>query len=89
MPTITDLEADYIPLQEASEFLGITKEKLSVITRASQYKDIFEIRVFENKKWISKKNFQQFLNAQNVYQVKKISASTVNEIHQLIFSHAV
>ena len=50
MPTITDLEADYIPLQDAAELLGITKEKLSVITRASRFKDIFEIRVFENKK---------------------------------------
>lgn len=71
MPTIMDLEADYIPLQEAAQLLGITREKLSVITRASRYKDIFEIRVFENKKWISKKSFQQFLNAQNVYQVQK------------------
>lgn len=71
MPTITDLEADYIPLQNAADLLGITKEKLSVITRASRFKDIFEIRVFENKKWISKKSFQQFLNAQNVYKVEK------------------
>ena len=44
---------------------------MSVITRASRFKDIFEIRVFENKKWISKKSFQQFINAQNVYQVEK------------------
>ena len=71
MPTIMDLEADYIPLQEAAQLLDITREKLSVITRASRYKDIFEIRVYENKKWISKKSFQQFLNAQNVYQVQK------------------
>lgn len=71
MPTLTDLEADFIPLQEAARLLGITKEKLSVITRASRYKDIFEIRVYDNKKWISKKSFQQFLNAQNVYQVIK------------------
>lgn len=71
MPTLTDLEADFIPLQEAAGLLGITKEKLSVITRASRYKDIFEIRVYDNKKWISKKSFQQFLNAQNVYQVIK------------------
>ena len=71
MPTLTDLEADFIPLQEAAGLLGITKEKLSVITRASRYKDICEIRVYDNKKWISKKSFQQFLNAQNVYQVIK------------------
>jgi predicted DNA-binding transcriptional regulator AlpA len=69
MPCLVDLETDYIPLQQAADLLGITKEKLSVITRASRYKSVFEIRVFENKKWISKKSFQYFLNAQNVYQV--------------------
>ena len=69
LPTITDLEADYIRLSEAAELLGITKEKLSMITRASRFKDCFEVRVYENKKWISKKSFQHFLNAQNVYQV--------------------
>lgn len=69
LPTITELEADYIRLSEAAELLGITKEKLSMITRASRFKDCFEVRVYENKKWISKKSFQYFLNAQNVYQV--------------------
>ena len=78
MPTLTDLEADFIPLQEAAGLLGITKEKLSVITRASRYKDIFEIRVYDNKKWISKKSFQQFLNAQNVYQVIKESEKEIS-----------
>lgn len=68
MPSITELEADCITLQEAAALLGITREKLSVITRTSRFKDMFEIRVFENKKWISKKSFRQFLNAQNVYK---------------------
>lgn len=43
MPTITDLRADFIPLHEAAALLGITKEKMSVITRASRFKDCFEI----------------------------------------------
>ena len=71
MPAIADLEADYIPLQNAADLLGISREKLSGITRSNRFKDIFEIRVFENRKWISKKSFQQFLNAQNAYQVEK------------------
>ena len=71
MPTITDLQADFIPLHEAAALIGITKEKMSVITRASRFKDCFEIQVFEDKKWISKKSFQHFLNAQSVYQVVK------------------
>ena len=68
---ITDLQTDFIPLHEATALLGITKEKMSVITRASRFKDCFEIQVFEDKKWISKKSFQHFLNAQSVYQVVK------------------
>lgn len=57
--------------RDAANLLGITKEKLSVITRASRFKEYFEIRVFEDKKWISKKSFQYFLNAQSVYQVTR------------------
>ena len=71
MPTLMDMEADYILLQDAAELLGITREKLSAITRMSRFKTDFEIRIFQNKKWISKKSFQQFLNAQSVYQVIK------------------
>lgn len=58
-------------MQDAADLLGITKEKLSVITRASRFREYFEIRVFEDKKWISKKSFQYFLNAQSVYQVTR------------------
>ena len=79
LPTITDLEADYIRLSEEAELLGITREKLSMITRASRFKDCFEVRVYENKKWISKKSFQHFLNAQNVYQVTGKSVRKVSE----------
>lgn len=84
MPTLMDLEADYIPLQDAAELLGITREKLSVITRTSRFKEDFEIRVFENKKWISKKSFQQFLNAQSVYQVKKEPEKNQNADKELM-----
>lgn len=71
LPTITELEKDYIPLADAAELLEITREKLSVITRTSRFKELFEIQVFDSKKWISKSSFQKFLNAQNVYQVRK------------------
>ena len=67
--SLAELELDYISLCDGATLLGITKEKLSVITRASRFKDMFEIRVFYNKKWISKKSFQKFLNAQTVYKI--------------------
>ena len=43
--------------RDAANLLGITKEKLSVITRASRFREYFEIRVFEDKKWISRRIF--------------------------------
>ncbi len=69
LPTITDLESNYISISDAAMLLGITREKLSHITRRSNFSNIFEIVVFDDKKWISKKSFQLFLNAQTVYKV--------------------
>lgn len=69
LPTISNLESNYIPIADATMLLGITREKLSHITRRSNLSDLFEIVVFNDKKWISKKSFQLFLNAQNTYKV--------------------
>ncbi len=69
LPTIIELQEDYIALAEAAKLLNITKEKLSSITKRSRFSSLFEIKVYEDKKWVSKKSFQQFLNAQNVYQI--------------------
>lgn len=62
-------------MDDAAKLIGVTREKLSMITRTSRFKDDFEIRVYENRKWISKKIFQQFLNAQSVYKVKNTAES--------------
>ena len=68
LPSPTELEKDYVPLQDAAALLGITKEKMSAVTRTDRFRDMFDIRVFDNKKWISKKSFQKFLNIQDVYK---------------------
>lgn len=86
--TLTELEEDYISLDSAAKLLGITREKLSMITRTSRFKDDFEIRVYENKKWISKKSFQQFLNAQSVYQVKNPVESSLPEKRAVVETKA-
>ncbi len=69
LPTISDLESNYISIGDAAMLLGITREKLSHITRRSNLADLFEVVIFDDKKWISKKSFQLFLNAQNTYRV--------------------
>lgn len=68
-PDIIDLEENYIPLHKAASSLGITKEQLSVLIRTDPFKRIFETQIFENRRWISNKSFQQFLNIQEKYQV--------------------
>lgn len=75
IPTITELEENFIQAWDAAELLGITREKIAIVMRSKKYGNIFEIAVFDNKKWISKKSFQQFLNIQNSYQLKKKSNS--------------
>lgn len=69
IPDISELESDYIPLQDAAELLKITNKELVSLGRYGKYKDILDITVYDNKKWISKKSFQNFLNAQNEYKV--------------------
>lgn len=71
LPTIAEMESEYITLQEGAKLLGIKKEKLLVMTRSGDFKDLFVTRVFNSKKWISKESFQQFLNAQDDYQIVK------------------
>ncbi|MDD3137663.1 MAG: helix-turn-helix domain-containing protein [Lachnospiraceae bacterium] len=75
IPTITELKEKFIQAWDAAELLGITKEKIAIVIRSKKYGDIFEIVVFDNKKWITKKSFQQFLNVQNSYQLKKKRSS--------------
>ena len=66
MPTSEELETDYISAKEAAKLLNISCEELAKLIR---YKDILHAIVFDDKKLISKKSFQTFLNAQNDYRV--------------------
>ncbi len=84
LPTISELEENYIPIGDAANSLGITREKMAAITRISAFKDVFEIIVYEDKKWISKKSFQQFLNAQSVYQVVSENKEDSDQEEQLV-----
>ena len=77
MPTISDMERDYIRFEEAAMFLDVMEPEMLKLIRTSEYRNLFDIRIFNNKKWISRKSFQLFLNAQNEYRINKEDNETV------------
>ena len=77
MPTISDMKKDYIRFEEAAMLLDVMESEMLKLIRTSEYRNLFEIRIFNNKKWISRKSFQLFLNAQNEYHINKEDNETV------------
>ena len=69
MPTISDMEKDYIRFEEAAMLLDVMDQEMLKLIRTSEYRKLFDVRIFNNKKWISRKSFQLFLNAQNEYRI--------------------
>ena len=69
IPTISNMEKGYIRFKETARLLNIQEDTMLKLIRTSKYKAFFEVRVFDNKKWISKKSFRLFLNAQNEYRI--------------------
>lgn len=69
IPTAEELEKDYICLQDAADLLGISREKLAKIARREEIGRLLDSTICNNKRWIIRKSFQLFLNAQNVYHI--------------------
>ena len=69
IPTVEELGSKYILVCDAAELLGISYDELVRLSKYGKYKCILKMIVFENKKWFLKKDFQNFLNAQNEYQL--------------------
>lgn len=69
IPTAEELENDYICLQDAADLLGISREKLAKIARREEIGRLLDSTICNNKRWITRKSFQLFLNAQNVYHI--------------------
>ena len=67
--SINDMKKDYIRFEETAKLLNIQEEAMLKLIRTGEYKRLFEVRVFDNKRWISRKSFRLFLNAQNEYRV--------------------
>lgn len=69
IPTAEELENDYICLQDAADLLRISREKLAKIARSEEIGRLLDSTICNNKRWITRKSFQLFLNAQNVYYI--------------------
>ena len=69
IPTAEELENDYICLQDAADLLGISREKLAKIARSEEIGRLLDSTICNNKRGITRKSFQLFLNAQNVYYI--------------------
>lgn len=67
--TVEELEKDYICLQDAAALLGISREKLAKFARSEEIGRLQDSTICNNKRWITRKSFQLFLNAQNVYHI--------------------
>ena len=77
MPTISDMEKDYIRFEEVAMLLEVMEQEMQKLIRTSEYRKLFDVKIFNNKKWISRKSFQLFLNAQNEYRINKEDNETV------------
>ena len=79
IPTISDMEKGYIRFEETARLLNIQEDTMLKLIRTSKYKAFFEVRVFDNKKWISKRSFRLFLNAQNEYRITDNDENTSSD----------
>lgn len=66
---IQELDEEYICLQDAADILGISREKLAKIARTEEIGKLLDSTICNNKRWITRKSFELFLNAQNTYRI--------------------
>mgnify|MGYP001139289459 FL=1 len=69
--TIEEIEEKFILFREAAAMLKMSNEELLTIIRKGKYKDLLEMRMFDNKRWISRRGFQDFLNRHDQYKIRQ------------------
>ena len=69
--TIEEIEEKFILFREAAAMLKMSKEELLTLIRKGKYKDLLEMRMFDNKRWISRRGFQDFLNLHDQYKIRQ------------------
>ena len=69
--TIEEIEEKFILFREAAAMLKMSNEELLTLIRKGKYKDLLEMRMFDNKRWISRRGFQDFLNLHDQYKISQ------------------
>lgn len=69
--TIEEIEEKFILFREAAAMLKMSNEELLTLIRKGKYKDLLEMRMFDNKRWISRRGFQDFLNLHDQYKIRQ------------------
>lgn len=69
--TIEEIEEKFILFREAAAMLKMSNEELLTLIRKGKYKDLLEMRMFDNKRWISRRGFQDFLNPHDQYKIRQ------------------
>ena len=69
--TIEEIEEKLILFSEAAAMLKMSNEELLTLIRKGKYKDLLEMRMFDNKRWISRRGFQDFLNLHDQYKIRQ------------------
>ena len=69
--TIEEIEEKFILFREAAAMLKMSNEELLTLIRKGKYIDLLEMRMFDNKRWISRRGFQDFLNLHDQYKIRQ------------------
>lgn len=82
--TIEEIEEKFILFREAAAMLKMTNEDLLTLIRKEKYKDLLEMRMFDNKRWISRRGFQDFLNLHDQYKIRQAKNEYGNGIRKFL-----
>lgn len=69
--TIEEIEEKFILFREAAAMLKMSNEELLTLIRKGKYKDLLDMRMLDNKRWISRRGFQDFLNLHDQYKIRQ------------------
>lgn len=82
--TIEEVEEKFILFREAAVMLKMSNEELLALIRKGKYKDLLDMRMFDNKRWISKRGFQDFLNLHDQYKISQAKRESGKETGNFI-----
>lgn len=82
--TIEEIEEKFILFREAAAMLKMSNEELLTLIRKGKYKDLLEMRMFDNKRWISRRGFQDFLNLHDQYKIRQAKNESGSGIRKFL-----